>query len=126
MRVQRSIDRPVRTGLTVEELWLGADRGVIAAWERGRAIARESGRDELLAAVRAGQIPILPWKGGLERALKGKQKFGTMRYLAMWQGLRGDDLDVDLSRDIQVTCSATGVVVTFTNDLAKYSGYDAE
>jgi hypothetical protein len=79
----------------------------------------EPGREGLVASVRAGHLVVLPWKGGLERALKGKQKFGTMRYLAMWQGLRGDDLDVDLAQDIQVTCSATGVIVTFTDDVTK-------
>jgi hypothetical protein len=126
LRVQRSAAAPIRAGLTVEARWLGPDTGVIAAWERGRAIAKEPGREELVAAVRAGQLPILPWKGGVERAIKAKQKFGTMRYLAMWQGLRGDDLDVDLSRHVQVTCAATGVTVTFTNDVAEYAGQDAE
>lgn len=122
MRIQRSMDRPIRTGLTTEDRWLGADRGLIAAWERGREIAGEPGREELVEFVRAGRLVVLPWKGGVERALKSKQKFGTMRYLAMWQGLRGNDLDVDFSREVQVECSATGVVVTFTDDVAKYAG----
>jgi len=126
MRIHRSIVKPIRTGLTIEERWLGSDRGVIAAWERGREMYDELRCDGLVERVRAGQLAVLPWKGGVERALKGKQKFGTMRYLAMWQGLRGEDLDVDLECDRRLTCTATQVEVTFTNDPAKFAGPDSE
>ena len=128
MHIQRPINAKNRSGLTIEERWQGPDQGIIAAWERGREIGENPGRDteELAARARRGELPILPWKGGVERALKGKQKYGTKRYLAMWQGLRGDDLDVDLSNESELTCKATGVTVVFTSDASKYSGPAAE
>ena len=128
MHVRRSIMKSIRTGLSIEERWQGPDQGVIAAWERGRAISEEPSPDsqDLTARVRRGELVILPWKGGVERALKVKQKFGTMRYLAMWQGLRGDDLDVDLMAETTLLCSATGMAVTYTSDSAKYAGQESE
>jgi hypothetical protein len=71
-------------------------------------------------------LVILPWKGGVERSLKTKQKYGTMRYLAMWQGLRGENLEVDLVGDLERTCTATGMTVIYTNDASKYAGQEAE
>lgn len=128
MRVHRSISTPVRSGLSTEERWQGPDHGVIAAWERGREISEESSDEsqELIARARRGELAILPWKGGVERALKTRQKYGTMRYLAMWQGLRGEDLDVDLVGELVRTCAATGMTVIYTNDAAKYSGQEGE
>jgi hypothetical protein len=124
MHVRRSVGMPIRSGLSIEERWQGDDQGVIAAWERGRAISEEANADsqELTTRARRGELVVLPWKGGVERALKLKQKFGTMRYLAMWQGLRGDDLDVELDSETTLRCSATGMAVTYTSDPAKYAG----
>ncbi len=67
-----------------------------------------------------GHLIPLGWKGGVETATKNKKKLGTLFYLAKWQGLRGDDLDIDLSAEITLTCEATGVHVTFTGDYDKY------
>jgi hypothetical protein len=62
----------------------------------------------------------LPWKGGVEKAIKGS-KVGVFNYLAMWQGLRGEDLNLDPDVDITLTCAGTGVNVLFTPDFSKYS-----
>lgn len=59
------------------------------------------------------------WKGGVSRALKKKDKFGALQYLAQWQGLRGEDLSIDLEAEVILICSATDMVVTFTPDLTK-------
>jgi hypothetical protein len=64
---------------------------------------------------------LLPWKGGVERATKQKSRYGTFAYLAMWQGLRGDDLDLDTDTEVALTCSATGMKVVFTSDRDKYA-----
>ena len=122
-RVHRAVTTPSRQHLDTEQLWHGEDRGVIAAWERGRQKSSED--PELAARAKAGELIILPWKGGVEKALKSGQKYGTHRYLAMWQGLRGDDLDVDLSNEAQLQCTVTGVMVIYTSDVAKYAGKDA-
>lgn len=119
MKIHRSITVPIREGLTTEERWHGPDQGLIASWERGR---EKSSEDPAFAAqARAGQLVVLPWKGGVEKVLKKKDKCGPLRYLAMWQGLRGDNLDIDLTVEVPVTCSVTGMTVTFTNDAAKYA-----
>lgn len=119
MKTHRSISEPSRESQKWEERWNDKDQGLIACWERGR----EKGREDpaLSAQAREGQLVVLPWKGGVEKAIKKKQKFGTLYYFAMWQGLRGEDLDVDLAEEVVLTCTATGMVVVFSNDVAKYA-----
>ena len=60
------------------------------------------------------------WKGGVEKKTKKKEKYGTLSYLAQWQGIRGDDLDIDLTDEKEIVCSRTGTKVTFTADREKY------
>lgn len=42
------------------------------------------------------------------------------RYVATWQGLRGEDLDVDPSVEVEMVCARTGVAFIYTNDINKY------
>lgn len=119
MRIHRSVTEPIRRGATWDERWNAEDDGLIACWERGREKRLED--PPLAALAAAGQLVILPWKGGVEKATKKKQKFGTLFYLAMWQGLRGEDLDIDLTEEIVLTCAVTGMAVVFTSDMAKYA-----
>ncbi|TEA79812.1 hypothetical protein [Allopusillimonas ginsengisoli] len=118
MKIHRSIEEPLRDGLTTNELWFSDDSGLIACWERGRKMATE--RPEVAADAVAGVLIELPWAGGLAKAIKTGKKYGSYRYLAMWQGLRGQDLDVDPSRDTLLICSRFGATVTFTSDLARF------
>jgi hypothetical protein len=120
MRVHRSISQPIRLGLDTERRWKESDQGLIAAWERGRQLSDEN--PDLAARARAGELIVLPWKGGVEKALKSGEKYGTLRYLAMWQGLRGDDLDIEMNTEPQWTCTRTQTTVVFTNDIKKYGG----
>jgi len=71
--------------------------------------------------VESGELPILGWKGGVEKTLQKREKFGSLNYLAQWQGLRGENLDILLSDEITMCCSKTGMVITYTSDSAKYS-----
>src|SRR5690348_5543732 len=103
MRIRRLIAEPIRQGVSWETRWEGSDAGVIAAWEAGREMADRD--PELFSRASLGQLPILPWRGGVERLIKG-QKFGTYLYLAMLQGLRRQDLDIDLTVEIAHVCSA--------------------
>jgi hypothetical protein len=121
-QIHRAVTTPIREGLDTEQRWLGPDKGVIAAWERGRQLSREN--PELSSRARAGELMVLPWKGGVERALKSGQKYGTKRYLAMWLGLRGDDLDIDLTNETERRCTVTGMTVVYTSDPAKCAGED--
>lgn len=117
-RIQRSIDTPLRSGLIREKLWEADDKGLIKCWEIGRQ--RAARFPELAQQCRADELPVLGWKGGVSRSLKKLEKYGSLKYLAQWQGLRGEDLDVDLNEERALTCSRTRMVVTFTPDRAKY------
>jgi hypothetical protein len=117
-RIHRSIDTPLRSGLTREDLWEAQDKGLIKCWEIGRQ--RAARFPDLTRQCLAGELPVLGWKGGVSRSLKKLEKYGSLKYLAQWQGLRGEDLDVDLGEERPLTCSRTGMVVTFTPDRAKY------
>lgn len=104
--------------MSTEDLWFDFDAGLIVCWERGREKAAED--PELAKQARHGELVPLPWKGGLEKALKTTSKFGTLRYLAMLQGLKGDDLSIDTEKEPFLVCTRFGVVVTFTGDIRKY------
>jgi hypothetical protein len=118
MLVTREITQPVRPKMTWEQTWQGPDQGLIRCWEIGRERAEKM--PTLVNQCRAGELPVLGWKGGVSRALKKKEKFGALKYLAQWQGLRGEDLRVQADRETTLTCARTGMVVTFTPERSKY------
>lgn len=117
MKIHRLVTEPFRQNLTWDEKWESTDRGLIACWERGRAKSLED--TTLAQQARNGQLMILPWKGGFKKIVKKKQKYGSFYYLAMWQGLRGDDLNIDTENESTLTCSVTSMTVVFTNDMTK-------
>lgn len=118
MKLLVPIGTPHRTELSTQELWLSDDNGLVACWERGRQVAQE--QPDLAASANAGELVPLPWKGGVAQAIKAKRKYGTLRYLAMWQGVRGEDLNIDTAIEREITCSKFGVTVQFTPDASKY------
>ncbi|MFJ2537264.1 MULTISPECIES: hypothetical protein [unclassified Pseudomonas] len=122
--VQRTIDSPLRTGLTRTQLWEADDKGLIKCWEIGRQRAIRF--PELAQQCLADELPVLGWKGGVSRSLKKSEKYGSLKYLAQWQGLRGEDLDIHLSEERSLTCSRTKMRVTFTPDRSKYFNQVAE
>jgi hypothetical protein len=122
-RIHRFADTPKREGLSWQETWNGEDHGLIACWERGREKRREN--QDLAERAAKGELPVLAWKGGVEKAIQKKQKFGTLNYLATWQGLRGEDLDIDMDSEPMLVCSRTGMTVVYTSDLAKYADTEA-
>lgn len=101
----------------MDVLWRSEDKGLIFTWERGRQLATE--REELAAKAKRGELPISPWKGGSETPHKGA-KYAAYFYLAMWQGLRGEDLDIDTDQELTLVCAKTGGRTIFTGDAAKY------
>lgn len=116
--VKRRIEEPLRKELSYEEAWEGPDNGLIKCWEVGRARAEKS--PALSDQCRQGELPVLGWKGGVSRTLVKLEKFGALNYLAQWQGLRGEDLDIDTTQETTLTCTKTGMIVIFTPDQSKY------
>ena len=106
--IHRSKSEPIRAGLTWEEEWRSTDKGLIISWERGREKALEN--PELAKKCINNELPTLAWKGGLDKPIKG-EKFGSLFYLATWQGLRNEDLNIDIKQDITLVCSKTSVKV---------------
>lgn len=117
-RICRSYHEAQRKGLSWDERWRGRDKGLITCWEVGRELSEKE--PELAERAKKGELPVLAWKGGVEKKTKKKEKYGTLKYLAQWQGLRGKDLDVDLSGEREIICSKTGMKVVFTGDINKY------
>ena len=116
MLIQRSANSlPDFTGASWEGLWQGEDEGLIVCWLRGIEKARQ--QPDLADAAKLGEFPALAWKGGGE-AIKAGKRLGALHYLATWQGLRGEDLNIDIKAGATMTCTRTGMVVTFTGDLA--------
>lgn len=118
-RIYRSCREPIRENLSFDERWRGPDNGLITCWEVGRTKSIES--PQLAEKARKGELPLLEWKGGVGKKLQKAEKYGCLNYLAVWQGLRGEDLDIDLSKETAITCSRTGMRVVYTCDATKYS-----
>lgn len=119
-----SVSSPLRVNLTWEQNWAGPDEGIIACWERGR----QKRLDEPDLALRAegGELVTLAWRGGTEtievpESSEGKtrsnKRYGTLNYLATWQGLRGEDLNIDTSLEYTIVCTRTSCMVTFRAEL---------
>ena len=111
-RLRRSINEPIRQGLSWDETWRGTDNGLIFCWERGRQERLE--RPEDAARADRGELVGLDWKGGVRKKLKIEKARGTLSYLATWQGLRGEDLDIDREGERVIVCSRFNQAVVFS------------
>lgn len=107
----REISEPIRTGLSHGEYWGGADKGLITCWEVGRGL-RDTNL-ELKAKCEAGELPTLGWKGGVSSTDKKIKRYGSLKYLAQWQGIRGESLSIDVSAETKIICAKTGSTVIF-------------
>lgn len=118
MKIERTVSEPLRHGLSTAQAWQGPDFGLIACWERGREMSKQD--VQLAERAAQGELVPLPWKGGVDKKLKVKLKFGTLRYLAMWQGLRGENLNIETNAEPLLCCTKHGQSVLFTDDCDKY------
>lgn len=116
MRVHCPISNPPTQGPSWDERWEGPDKGLITVWLK--FIERARNEPDLVTAAKAGELPLTGLRGGVEKPIKTKGKLGALHYLAGWQALRGEDLDIDTEAVIQLTCTRTNVTVTFTGDTA--------
>lgn len=128
MIVRHSAANPPPEARRYEDRMDGPDKGIINAWLAGLAKRREAltaGQSDALSWVRkaeADELPVLPYRGGLDAAIKRQDKIGSLLYLAMWQGLRGNDLLIDMATEPVLVCSRTGVPVLFTLNIEKLLG----
>lgn len=117
MIIECNINNLPVLGDNYEERWHGPDQGLICCWLRGIEKAHED--PELAAKALSGELPVLAWKGGVEKKIKSGAKVGSIKYVATWQGLRGEDLNIDSGAEIELTCTRTGVIVTFTSSIER-------
>lgn len=115
--LRRASSEPIREKLSRSEMWDGADNGLIWCWELGRLFRDQDQKSSLVRSAELGELPVLDWRGGVAKKLKAKTKSGSLQYLAQWQGMRGDDLNIPLDKEIQHKCSRTGQVVVFSSQL---------
>lgn len=109
--IKCSISEEIRESTSWDEAWLGPDKGLITCWEVGRLKAKEE--PDLADRAKAGELVPLPWEGGLQTAIKKIKNYGTFNYLAMWQGLRGENLDIELGKTYTIVCSKHNKTVVF-------------
>lgn len=114
--IYRSFSEPDRdNSLSWNEHWKGDDNGLITCWEVGRELRQSN--PELAQQAENGELPILGWRGGVDpKVKKQEKKSGTLNYLAQWQGLTGQDLNIDLEGGAGMTCTKTNVVVTYSKN----------
>lgn len=76
----RSIADPIRPDPSFVDRWETINCGLLTSWERGR----EKSVDEpkLAEQALAGQLMVLPWKGGVEKAI---QKKSNTACLTTWR-----------------------------------------
>jgi hypothetical protein len=92
--IRKSIHEHIRTGLSTDEQWSGPDDGLIWCWERGRQKRDED--PQLADRAATGELVQLAWRR------QSKQ------YLATWQGIRNEDLDINLDDGRVLACSKDG------------------
>lgn len=117
MHLKRPYETPTREDMSWEETWEGSDRGLIKCWERGRELRSE--KPDLAERADRGELVVLAWKGGVEGMLKVGWKYGTLFYLAMLQGLRGKDLQIETEQEMELVCTRTAMRVIYTGDFEK-------
>ena len=120
--ITRKYSEPIRENISRDERWNRADGGLIRCWETGR----ECGTNDpsLAQQAKKGELPILIWAGGISDTTQPSgvlnTKYGTLHYLAQWQGLAGRNLDIRPSQETPLMCARTGWLVVFTRDSQKY------
>ena len=118
-QIYKSIHESIRINPSFDTRWNGDDKGMVTSWEVGRELSIKE--PDLAEKAKNGELPVLGWKGGIEKKIQNKSKYGSLNYLATWQGLRGENLNIDLSEEIVLTCSKTGMKITYTSDSTKFA-----
>jgi hypothetical protein len=113
MKITRSINQPIREGLSWHELWDNHDNGLVACWENGRELSQKD--PDKAQRAKNGELIRLGWVGGVSKKLEVDTFHGTLFYLARWQGLRNDDLNIDVDADTFLECTKTGQIAKYNS-----------
>lgn len=124
MKIYCSIENAPSLDTPFEQRWEGPDEGLITAWASGLAMINT--HPKVATAALRGELPVLAFKGGLEKSIEAKAKLGALHYLAMWQGLRNEPLDIDTDASNQRVCTKTNVLVEFTMDTRRLLATEAD
>jgi hypothetical protein len=125
-KLLRSFSAPIREELSWREMWEGPDDGLIGCWERGRKTRVAD--PELAHRAKQGELVTLAWKGGTEnidepidgdKKPKSQRRYGSLYYLATWQGIRDEDLTIELDEDQIIVCSRANRRVIFRSSSHK-------
>ena len=118
MLVRHSFDNPPPFEVDYAKRNDGPDRGLVNAWLSGIAMRKD--KPILAQQAEAGELPVLAFRGGVAKALKtNKPKIGALLYVAMWTGLRGEDLHLDTEQEPSLQCTRHGVTVVYTHSISK-------
>ena len=80
-RIHQSIKEPIGREMEYKDRWEHPVRTLIFSWDNGRKMVAK--QPDLAKRAKTGELVELPWRRG------------SWHYLAMWQGLRGEDLNID-------------------------------
>ncbi len=86
IHIYRSIVEPIRESISQDERWNQSDNGLIWAWECGRRLVLR--RPCMAVLARNNRLPKLVWRRG------------SWLYLAMLQGILGQDLSIFPEREL--------------------------
>lgn len=89
IHIYRSISEPIRENISMHDRWHQSDKGLVWAWESGRRIASQRPRLAILAMN--NRLPKLVWRRG------------SWLYLAMLQGILGQDLNIFPEKELELT-----------------------
>jgi len=98
-----------------QQRWGTPEASVLTSWHRGLQLRKDPEWSEVVERASSGELPVLSWHGGIdpESKKKPRKRLGSLNYLAMWQGLCGEDLHVDTDAEVALVCRRTGVRVIF-------------
>ena len=87
---------------------------------------------ELASRAENGELPALNWPGGSDTEPFPPRQFGSLFYLAQWQGLRGEpwhgltgsNKNMSTTRPVGIKCAESGMITIFIKDAKKYLSKD--
>ena len=105
---------------------LSANNALEICHRSGRELGKSN--PELASRAKRGELPALDWPGGVDTVPHPSRQFGSLFYLAQWQGLRdeswhgltGSDKNMSTACPVGIKCAASGTVTVFTKDARKY------